>query len=285
MTDTPAASPEDIVADLDRRATRRESPCGDGALVWRVWGEGPAVVLLHGAHGAWSHWIRNIDALTAAGLQVWAPDLPGHGDSALPDAVDGDSLGAVLAQGLQTLLPAGDQADVVGFSMGGVIAAHLAAVAPALVRRLIIVDAGGLDTPWVTPRVGPIRGLEGEALRAAHRINLLGLMIHDPANCDDLAIHVQALNTPRGRLKAFDLVMPDKLLGVLPRVRAQVDAIWAEHDFPHPDPAAQLDALRAVKPDCEMRVVADAGHWVMYEGAAAFNTALTEMLDQPLRQA
>lgn len=280
---TSNSAPADIIADLESRATRHETRCGEGVMVWRVWGDGAPVVALHGAHGAWSHFVRNIDPLLAAGRQVWLPDLPGHGDSDVPPADDGETVAAILAEGLRMLLPDGARVDLVGFSMGAVIAAHLAAAAPALVRRLIVIGAGGLDTPWVAPNVGRIRGLEGDALRQAHRANLLGLMIHHPKNCDDLAIHVQALNTPRGRFKAFGVVMPDKLLRVLPRVAAQVDAIWGEHDRPHPDPAVQHAALRTVKPDCEMRVIPEAGHWAMYEGAEAFNPALIALLATPLR--
>ncbi len=58
----------------------RRSACG---TIWRRWGEGPPLVLLHGGAGSWTHWIRNIDAL-AADRTLWIPDLPGLGDSPLP---------------------------------------------------------------------------------------------------------------------------------------------------------------------------------------------------------
>ncbi|MDB5843914.1 MAG: hydrolase-like protein, partial [Polaromonas sp.] len=53
-------------------------------MVWRCWGEGAPVVLLHGGSGSWTHWIRNIPTLVACSRQVWAPDLPGFADSASP---------------------------------------------------------------------------------------------------------------------------------------------------------------------------------------------------------
>jgi pimeloyl-ACP methyl ester carboxylesterase len=282
----PSGTPEAIVADLERRAARHDTPCGEGALVWRCWGEGPPLLLLHGGNGAWSHWIRNIESL-AASRQVWAPDIPGHGDSAPPPRRDNwDSYAEALALGLRQLpIPKGP-IDVVAFSLGGLVAAHLAAVAPDLVRRLVVVDTGGLDTPLVAPKVQPLRGLEGEALRERHRENLLAMMIHDPANCDDLAVHIQALNAHRGRIREVrDMVLPDKFMQVLPRVRAPVDLIWAEHDVPHPFPELQLEAVRRLRPQAQMRVISDAGHWVMYENAPAFNAALRDLLDQPLPEA
>ena len=144
-TEAPAAgrSPDAVVADLERRAIRSETPCGEGAMVWRAWGEGEPLLLLHGAHGSWTHWIRNIGALSAR-RRVLAPDLPGYGESAVPPRPDdGESFAEAIAAGLERLVGHEAPIDVVGFSLGGVLAGALAATAPHLVRRLIVVDAGG----------------------------------------------------------------------------------------------------------------------------------------------
>ena len=77
---SPVAMPADYAALL-ARAIRLTTPCGDGDMVWHMWGERQAgalpLVMLHGGSGSWTHWIRNIDALVAAGYQIWLPDLPG----------------------------------------------------------------------------------------------------------------------------------------------------------------------------------------------------------------
>ena len=71
---------------LLKTATRTETPCGAGTLVWHVWGQAtrhpawPPLVLLHGGSGSWTHWLRNINALVDAGRWVLVPDLPGFGD-------------------------------------------------------------------------------------------------------------------------------------------------------------------------------------------------------------
>ncbi|HXA97799.1 MAG TPA: alpha/beta hydrolase, partial [Candidatus Dormibacteraeota bacterium] len=49
-----------LVARIDSLATRTVAPVGDGSMVWRSWGAGPPLVLLHGASGSWTHWIRNV---------------------------------------------------------------------------------------------------------------------------------------------------------------------------------------------------------------------------------
>jgi pimeloyl-ACP methyl ester carboxylesterase len=251
-------------------------------LIWRVWGNGPPVLLAHGSHGAWSHWIRNIDAL-AAERSVWAPDLPGYGASASAPREDQASIANVIAAGLRQLIAAELPVDIVGFSFGGVAAAHLAAFYPELVRRLILVDTGGLDTPMGTVELRRVRGLAASERRAALRANLLGLMLHHPSSVDELALYLHATNGAQARLNPSRLVLPDKLLQVLPHIGAQLDAIWGEHDRPHPDPAIQEKVLRRFHPDLEFRVIAGAGHWAMYEKPSEFNRTLLDLLACPLR--
>lgn len=277
------AEPAAIVAEFERRARRFETPCGDGALVWRAWGSGPPVLLAHGGHGAWSHWIRNIDAL-AAGRTVWTPDLPGCGDSAMPPREDHPAVTDAIATGLRKLIGPALPIDIVGFSFGGVVSAHLAAFHPELVRRLILVDTGGLNLPMGSIDLRGVRGLDGEARRAVLRANLLTLMLHDPASVDELALHLQAVNGRRGRIHAEALVLPDRLLNILPRVSVQLDAIWGEHDGPHPDPAAQAGVFRLFHPELDFRVIPGAGHWAMYENPAAFNRTVLDLLSRPLRR-
>src|ERR1700730_13687186 len=89
MNDSPQGSiasptthldPAHVVAAIEAQSTKHETPCGDGHIVWRRWGEGSPVVLMHGGSGAWSHWIRNIGPLSTRHT-VWAFDIPGFGES------------------------------------------------------------------------------------------------------------------------------------------------------------------------------------------------------------
>src|SRR5262245_66673201 len=99
-------------AALAAAARRLETPCGDGAMVWHVWGAGRPLVLQHGGYGSWTHWLRNIPAF-AGDRMVIAPDLPGLGDSAAaPEPYTAESLAAIVAQGLEAILPAGATADL-----------------------------------------------------------------------------------------------------------------------------------------------------------------------------
>ena len=85
--------------------TAAVTPTSAGSVVWRSWGEGPPLVLLHGASGSWTHWIRNILPL-AARFRVLVPDMPGFGDSeAPPEPHTADGLADLLAASLDVMLP------------------------------------------------------------------------------------------------------------------------------------------------------------------------------------
>ncbi len=272
--------PAAIVADYEARARRVETPCGDGTMTWRIWGaDNPGaepLVVGHGAQGAWSHWIANIDRLSATRMLI-AADMPGHGDSALPATQDHRGISEALAVGLREIL-GGRKADIAGFSFGGCAFAYFAAYHPELVRRLILIGTGGLDTPHGQVILGRVAGLQGDERKAMLKANLLGLMLHHPDSVDELAQHLLVVNARKARLAAPDLVIPDRLVKILPEITVPVDAIWGEFDRPHPDPALQEEVIRRSHPDCDFRVVADAGHWVMYERPEAFDATLLDML-------
>ena len=109
---------------------------------YRVAGEGPPILLIHGIAGRSEQWI-DVMELLAESNTVIAPDLLGHGRSAKPR---GDySLGSYAA-GLRDLMVALDhrKATVVGHSLGGGIALQFAYQFPERTGRLAVVSSGGL---------------------------------------------------------------------------------------------------------------------------------------------
>jgi pimeloyl-ACP methyl ester carboxylesterase len=111
-------------------------------VIYRVAGEGPPVVLIHGMLNSSSHW-RAVALSLAADHTVIAPDLIGHGDSAAPR---GDySLGAHAASIRDLLAAIGvDRASIVGHSLGGGVAMQFFYQFPQRVERLALISSGGL---------------------------------------------------------------------------------------------------------------------------------------------
>jgi pimeloyl-ACP methyl ester carboxylesterase len=266
---------------LARHAT---TPCGDGHISWQSWGEGEPLVLLHGGSGSWTHWIRNVQALAAAGRRVLVPDLPGFGDSARPPAgQDADAIVEPLAQGLRAM--AGDApCDVVGFSFGGLVGALTAAAQPARVRRLVLVGAPGLGLREIRLQLTSWRQQpDARGRDAAHRSNLAALMLHRPESIDDLAAALQAANVPRDRMQRRRLALTDILVRTLPAIGCRVDAIYGDHDALYRDKLPELAALLRAGPSFgELVLLAGGGHWVQYEEAQGFNRELLRLLATPL---
>lgn len=118
-----------------------------GGRPWRVHQQGavtaPALLLLHGFTGCGESWEELASKLP--GWRIIAPDLPGHGQTAPPSGpmpqVAQDLVGLLDDLGVE-------QAVVIGYSMGGRLALHLATQAPERVRALVVVGASlGLDDP------------------------------------------------------------------------------------------------------------------------------------------
>jgi pimeloyl-ACP methyl ester carboxylesterase len=254
-----------------------------GGTVWRRWGDdrsGLPLILLHGGAGSWAHWIRNVDALSA-GRPLWIPDLPGLGESPTPPAPrDHGEVAAVLSRDVEELLP-GAAFDLVGFSFGGIVAAFLAGLQPQRVRRLIFVGAGGLGLRKGQANIlKPWLHLKDPARRAAAlRHNLGALMLSTPARIDALALQVYTRDLVRARLNSTRSSRSDPLRRQLESLRLPVHGIWGRLDITARGKFDEIHALlRGAHPGAQLKIIEDAGHWVQYEQAAAFNTALAGLL-------
>ena len=134
-------------------------------VAWREAGptDGELVVLLHGLGGSRIAWEPQLASLSMAGYRAAAWDMPGYGASARPRAWTFDALAGAAATWITGF--GRGPAHVVGLSMGGMVALHLALAQPALIRSLVLCDtspAFGFDgatnaETWVATRLAPIR--------------------------------------------------------------------------------------------------------------------------------
>lgn len=265
--------------EMERSAALHHTPCGEGEAVWRSWGDGPPLVLLHGGSGSWRHWLRNIAALSAH-YRLLVPDIPGLGESAMPPGDGSPEDAAIpLAEGLVALLGPQRRYHLCGFSFGANVGGHLAAIEGTHVRSLTLVGAASLGLPRPPLELLKVREKEGEARREAHRENLARLMIRDVARIDDTALAIQEWNTRHARLRSRRFASGASLRDALARVKAPLNGIWGEFDaVAWPEVAARLAVLREADPTLLEAVIPGAGHWVAYEAPEAFNVALLSML-------
>ncbi len=289
-TATDAASARAAIARIAATGTVHEAVHSGTRVFWHRFGPSkattPPVVLLHGGHGSWMHWLRNIEALAARHV-LWLPDMPGFMQSDLPPPPGPedhalDPLVAVLQGTLDSLLGAGTPIALGGFSFGGFVAARLA-VRRGNVARLALLGSAGhatlrrLKTPMVNWRAAVDRPAEVAALRH----NLMALMLHDPAALDALAFEIHDIACHGTRLRSKEASMAGGLqdaLAVLDTRGVPQWLLWGAHDATA-DPRPLLAALTDRHPLRHATVVDNAGHWVQYEAAAVANAWLLRWAD------
>ena len=280
--DSPAASAaRSEIARIDALATRHD-PVHDGVRVrWRRFGTDttkPPIVLLHGGHGSWMHWLRNAEAL-AAERTLLLPDMPGFHDSdALPRVAPGEDsllpLLKALAGTLDALIGAGTPIDLGGFSFGGLTAARFA-VQRGAVRKLALMGSGGHGTlrrmtaEMINWRAAPDR----EAERAALLHNLGALMLHDTSAIDALAFEIHDISCHGTRFRSKDVSQAGGLQKAIDALGVPTLLLWGEYDVTA-DPRPLVAQLVSEGPGREGVVIDGAGHWVQYERASEVNARL-----------
>ena len=241
-------------------------------------GDGPAVLLLHPLGVDRSFWDDVVPALD--GFEVLTYDFPGHGATPAPEEPYG--VEDLAGQARELLADAGvSQVDVVGVSLGGLVAQQLAADAPDLVGRLVIVDAVAIYPE-------PLREMWRD--RAA-RAPVEGMApFVDPTlalwfTADRLAAGGAAVDSvrrrlldadPRGYALACRALEHADVTGVLDRITAPTLIVCGEDDAP-PFTSAATD-LAGRLPGGRVVWLAPARHAGVLEQPEQFRTALLEFL-------
>lgn len=221
-----------------------------------------AVILLHGLSGSGRWWRHTIPAL-ARRYRVLVPDLIGFGATGCPGPLpEIAALAEILAEwATQT---AAWPAHVVGHSMGGQLAIHLAARHPEAVARLVLADAAG-----VRRHLG-MRELLRFALELAPP-RRWGDPRFFPVILRD-ALHAG----PRSILRALGHILRDDVRPLLARIRAPTLVLWGEWDALVPLEGGRL--LRARIPDARLAIVPRAAHNPMIDRPEAFNRLVLRFL-------
>lgn len=244
----------------------------------------PAVLLLHGLGADGTSWTLQMPPLIEAGFRPLVPDAPGFGQS--PYDGRGWSVRRIAAE-MAGLLEerASGPADVVGLSMGGVIAQQLALDFPHLVRHLVLVSTFAVLRPE-TP-AGWIYFFRRLVLVAT-----LGL----PAQARFVADHIfpGTQNGPLRELLVASITRTDprayraamRSLGVfnslrrLPALRAPTLVVTGDRDTTISPGRQKVLAGRI--PGARQVTIEDAGHAVAIDQPELFNRVLLNFLCEDL---
>jgi pimeloyl-ACP methyl ester carboxylesterase len=254
------------------KATMVETARGARVRVWEAGApDGQPLLFLHGLAGPVEEHAF-LDRL-AERHRVLAPELPGYGESTgeelLEDMLDFTLHGwdVAVAVGL-----AGQRPHLVGHSLGGMIAAEMACVAPQSVGRLVLVDAYGLwldDHP--IPDVFSFLPFEfGDYLfrDQSYGLALLtgGTDFSDPAAMKEFLVsNARRLGTAGKML----FPVPNRRVSKrLYRVTAETLVVWGECD--QLLPPVYADRWAELLPNARVVTVPEAAHMGLYEEPEAF---------------
>ncbi|HUH13208.1 MAG TPA: alpha/beta hydrolase [Longimicrobiales bacterium] len=225
-------------------------------------GGGAPVVLLHGLCGSHRWWRYTLPALTPH-FRVHVPELVGFGRTTA--ARPHPSL-AEMARVVTEWIAGLEEGPValVGHSMGGQVAIHLAVREDPPLRRLVLTAAAGVPRP----------------LSLAQLPRMLAQVVPprrwgSPAFLPTIAADVLRTG-PRTTLAATHRILTDDVRPLLPSVRVPTLLLWGELDplVPVADGRVMRDAI----PDARLVVLSGAAHNPMADRPSAFNHHLIAFL-------
>ncbi len=277
--------------ELTYEATSRSVQTDQGQLHYHEAGDGPPLLLLHGSGpgvSAWANYRGNLAALSAH-FRVLALDFPGFGSSYAPETnpvmvAPGAVLAFLDALGL-------DAVAVVGNSMGGGVAAQVAAGQPERVSRLVTL--GGVGVPLFS--ASPPEGIKllvefVEDPTRDRLVKWMQSMVYDTGLITDEFVQLRweqatepaALDGIRRMynqqlLDNFRLIAGNPgALAMLPKIQAPTLLTWGRDDRVTPLDGA-LGPMRFI-PRCELHVFYDCGHWAMIERKDEFESVVLSFL-------
>ena len=252
---------------------------------------GRPLLLVHGFTGAKEDFGDCLELLAALGWHVVAPDNRGHGASTQPDDEDAYSLRMFSADTLALADQLGwDRFVVLGHSMGGMVAQHLALDAPERVRALVLMDTGH----------GPVEGLDPEQVALGQQVvregglPLLVELQRDREGVLDTPANLRLVRERPGYAEwgerktlacsqamwlamARELLECDDRLERLAQVAAPTLVVVGEQDGPF---VAASERMAKTIPGARLTVVPDAGHCPQFENPDAWWAALTGFLKE-----
>jgi pimeloyl-ACP methyl ester carboxylesterase len=261
---------------------------------YRLAGDGPVVVLMHGLACSSTTWKHVMPAL-AESHTVLAPDLLGHGESAKPR---GDySLGA-QASGVRDLMAALglERATLVGHSLGGGVAMQLAYQFPERCERLVLVASGGLGrevhpllravTLPAAEYVLPLLLTSWLRLRAETAGGVLRRVGWTPgSSLAEVWRSYTTLTTAEGQMAFVQTVrsvidLAGQRVSAADRLylAAEVPTLIAWGDADAVIPVSHAYAAHEAIPGSRLEVLAGAGHFLPWKDAVWFTEVLCDFL-------
>ncbi|PSQ90991.1 MAG: 3-oxoadipate enol-lactone hydrolase [Bacteroidetes bacterium QH_2_63_10] len=247
-------------------------------LYWNERGAGTPLLFIHGLGSSSRDWTAQLDHFTDR-YRVLRIDLRGHGRS---ERGDGPYSIAQFARDVAVVLreQAAVPAHVVGLSMGGMVALELAAGAPQLLRRLVVVNsvADMRLHSWGDVWFYVSRRLAVQMLGMRRVGKLIAQRLFVKPNQEGLQrkfVRRWARNDKQAYLWSMDAIMRWSVAGRLAHIDAPTLLVSSDEDY---TPPAAKNRIVARMPNAELAVVEDARHALPVERPDEFNAVVGDFL-------
>lgn len=242
---------------------------GDASIEYMKAGRGMPVVLLHGLFAQKEQWTEVVCGLSAAGLMVIAPDLPGYGNSK-PFPIGDYRLEkqvALLHRFIESL--GFRKIHIAGSSMGGAIASMYGNQYPGQTASLAFIGAPLGIEPWgVRVQAALVKGVNPFIPLNTEQFNLeMELLFYEPPVVpesikDRLLADYQKSNRHYQQVWNIVNLYMNQIAKSSP-VRIPTLILWGKQDEIFS--VAGVVALQAKYPGNEHYILSDAGHLLMLE--------------------
>ncbi len=247
----------------------------------------PTVVMVHGYTGSKENWYR-LAAELGRRYRLVAPDLPGWGES---ERVPGADHGfAAQAENVAAFIGhLGGPVVLVGHSMGGGIAALVAARHPHLVERLALLDAAGVEFAENEFGRAVLDGGNPFGIEDAQSLeDYLSVLFHQrrarpampwPGPWALISLRRREADFEQSVLdrigRGDERFLPWKEAG---RIRQPTLLVWGAHDRVI-DPSAMAAYAQRI-PHARRRLLGDSGHMTLMEQPDAVAAALAGLIEE-----
>jgi pimeloyl-ACP methyl ester carboxylesterase len=249
---------------------------GDVRVAYRRKGTGEPTLYFHGA-GLTRMWLPHLEALSRR-VDLIAPEHPGYGETEMPEWLDGFDDLAIHYDELLDVLGL-EKVHLVGYSLGGWIAAEFASFYPKRLRSLTLITPAGLrivDKPIPNPV-------------AMMPDSFFDLIFNDKANMHEVLpdfedfeeiVHSYGEGTTLARL-AWNPQYNLKLEHRLRRVTAPVLIVKAEDD--RLIPGEMADRYAELLPDSRVETIPGTGHAIAVEQPERTAAAVADFIEETTR--
>lgn len=231
-----------------------------------IGGEGRAVVLIHGFGADRLGWVATSPALLGS-YSVWAAELPAHGT-----AEPGPTTPIDIAQALSEMLPETEgPIALIGHSLGGAVAAHMAALKPGRIGKTVLIAPAGFGGGPVAADF--LRGFPKLQSEEDALVLLRQLVVRERLIMPQMAQYVLKHLEKPGRREALVQIAEAALNFIPPALPDNALVIWGEKDAVNPPDKVWLTGLSD-----QAMVLPDAGHLPHVEAATKVNRQLVAYL-------